>query len=169
LSEKKGSRFKLTGDIREFTITTRPDIMPFFFWAALVFYVPVSSLISGYIEPLEILTMTLLFIVLVVWYKYSPTTWDITVDTYNKQMVLVCNNPVAGFLKSDIIIPFNEFGQFSAKNIYSQFKGTNNLYTKVFIHHNGLKTPLIYLNREEEDNYKVFISNLIKFFDLHKE
>jgi hypothetical protein len=168
LSEKRNSRFRIAGETREFTIITKPDLMPLIFWLVFIFAMPVSSLYRNVWDPVEISLMVVFFFIMIAWYRFSETTWNITVDSYHKQLILKSNNPVAMFLKPEVIIPFSDFSDFSCKSIYSQLKGSSGIYTKVFIHYADHKLPLIWLTKQadlevEDDYYRAFISNLRKF------
>ncbi len=162
LAEENKYDIKIVGNAGLFTIITKPDYIWLLFWAVLIFYMPVSSLITQSLDSIQLITMFVLMAVMFFFYRFAPTTFNITVDSHQKLIVLKSNNLIGRFVKPEINVDFREFTDFTGKSIYTDQKGLASEYYKVIIHYNDQKQTLIYLPERKDSiaNQKLFVSNL---------
>lgn len=162
LSEIKNSRFKITGDARQFEISCKPHYLILLLWAVFIFFVPVRSIIEQSLDSIQLIVMFVLLAAMFFYFKYANTTYNILVDSHQKQLLLKCNDPVGKILRPEVVIEFRDFTGFSKKKIYSKKQGTTQDYFKVYIHFKNEKMALIYLPDEPVNlvDHKLFIGNL---------
>lgn len=158
LSVQKDSGFQISGDIENFTIKCKPDIYPILMWMILIFYVPVSSLLNNKLDSIEAITMFILLSSMLIYYRFGHTTYDINVDTRQRELLLKSNNLLGKHIKPETLIDYRDISDLSAKSIYTQLKGVTTDYNKIFLHYQDKKLPLIYLPKTV--NEKLFIANL---------
>jgi hypothetical protein len=165
LSEIKNSRFKITGDARQFEIICKPDYFILLLWAVFIFYVPVRSIIEQSFDSTNLIVMFVLLGIMFFYFKYANTTYNILVDSHQKQLLLKSSNPLGKILRPEAVIEFRDFTDFSTKTIYTKMKGTTREYCKVYIHFRNEKMPLIYLPAEPLNfiDHKIFVNNLKSF------
>lgn len=162
LADENKYGIKIKGNAGLFTIITKPDYLGLFFWATLIFYVPVSSLITHSLGSIQLITMFVMMAVMFFFYRFAPTTFNITIDSHQKLIVLKSNNLIGRYVKPEIVVDFREFKDFTGKSIYTDQKGLTSEYYKVIMHYNDQKQTLIYLPESKEDitNQKLFVSHL---------
>ena len=167
LSGEKGARFSITGNEKQFIIHIKPDYMQVIMWIGIV----VGSLVYMSFEAEGTVLLIIAFIYLaamLLFFKLAPTTYDITIDTMEKQMMLKCNNTVGRFLRPEIIIDFRHIAKLSGKEVGTKLKdGLNRWFNKIYVHHEGKKTPFIYLangpiSKIDAEAFMLNLSNIIQ-------
>lgn len=145
LSEIRHSRFSILGEAKQFVISCKPDYLPIFLW--LVFIIAGLAGNTAEVDRSLMLVLTLIyFAIMLLYFKLAPTTYDITVDSYQKQITLKCNNPIGRFLHRETVIDFRDVKNLTGKSVASRLKdGLNRWFIKVMLHYNDKKTGIIYL------------------------
>ncbi len=161
LSEEKQSRFRITGDIHRFVISCKPDYLPILLWLVFITAMLVSSRNDLSLSIMLLLTFFLL-ILMMFTYKFGKTTYDITVDNFQKQISMKSNNPIARFLRPEILIDFKDFKGLSSRRVATKLKdGSGTYYQKISIHYGENMTGMIYLVNGPfyYVNHETFIDN----------
>lgn len=171
LSELKHSRFRIQGEVKQFVISCKPDYLPIFLWFAFI----IAGL-AGNIAEMDkslMLVLTLIyFAFMLLYFKLAPTTWDITVNNYQKQITLKCNNPIGRFLHREVVIDFRDVKKLTGKSVSSKMKdGLNRWFIKVMLHYNDKKTGIIYLANGPLTtiDHEAFINNFINIIQPKEE
>lgn len=145
LSENPKSRFRIVGDARQLVIIPKPDFIPIFLWFVFIM-AGVISAASDLNRDFIMIMMPVYFGAMFLFYRLGPTTYEITIDTFRKQILLQSNNPIGRFLKPKVEIDFEDFEKLSSRIIYSKMKdGLNTSFNKIHIHYKNKKQLLIYL------------------------
>ncbi|MHC1776031.1 MAG: hypothetical protein AB9834_11530 [Lentimicrobium sp.] len=162
LAEENKYGIKIEGNAGLFTIFTKPDYIWLLFWAVLILYAPVSSLFTQSLDKITLITMFVMMTAMLFFYRFGPTTFNITFDSFQKLIKLKSNNLIGRFVKPEIVVDFREFSDFTGKSIYTDKKGLASEYYKVIMHYNDQKQTLIYLPERKDGtaNQKLFVSNL---------
>lgn len=167
LSKERGARFSITGNEKQFVIHSKPDYLQVVIWSAIV----VGSLVylSLEVKGTGLLISAFVYLAaMLIFFKVAPTTYDITIDNLQKQVMLKCNNVVGKFLRPEIIIDFRHFVKLSGKEVRAKTKdGLNNWFNKIYIHHEEKKTSFIYLpngpvSRIDAEAFMLNLSNIIQ-------
>lgn len=163
LAEENKFGIKIEGNAGLFTIMTKPDYLWLLFWAVLIFYIPASSLFTQSFDSILLITMFVMMAIMFFFYRFGPTTYNITFDSYQKLIILKSNNLIGRIVKPEINVDFREFTDFTGKNIYTDKKGLAFEYYKVIMHFSGQKKTLFYLpeGKDGNANQKLFVSNLM--------
>jgi len=161
LSETPGSRFRVIGDARHAVIIPKPDYLPISLWFVFI----MASVISAAADmnrEFILFMMPVFFGALFLTFRLAPTTYEITLDSFAKQISMQSNNPIGRFVKPKVVIGFDDFDGLSSKVIYSKMKdGLNTSFNKVFIHYKSRMQALIYLANglNKFIDHERFISN----------
>jgi hypothetical protein len=152
----------IKGEAGLFTIITRPHNIMLIFWAVFVFYVPVSSLFAQSLDKLELITMFVMIAVMFFFYRFGSTTYNITIDSYQKLIILKSNNLIGRFIKPDVNVDFRELTDITGQSIYQDDRPNINKYYKLTMHFSGQKKTLMYLAERNNGNanQKLFVSHL---------
>lgn len=170
LSGEKGARFSINGNEKQFVIHSRPDYLQVILWIGIVIMSIVYLSFEAEGTGLYIIAFVYLA-ALLIYFKLAPTTYDITIDTMEKQMMLKCNNAVGRFLRPEIVIDFRHIVKLSGKEIGTKLKdGLNRWYNKIYVHHEGKKTPFIYLANGpvSKIDAEAFMLNLTNIIQPHE-
>ena len=139
LGERVNPRFKLSGNYQLFMIKGKSDNIMLIICVAIIIFFPsfllfqnMDNLICWIIELIVIGTILLFF-------RYYPSSNDIIIDTWNKQIEIKSNNFIGRFIIPELIIKFDVFDGFTSKMKSIESSSVN----RVYIHFKSQKKAMI--------------------------
>lgn len=139
LGERVNPRFKLSGNHQLFIIKGKSDNIMLIICVAIILFFPsfllfqnMDNLICWIIELIVIGTILLFF-------RYYPSSNDIIIDTWNKQIEIKSNNFIGRFIIPELIIKFDVFDGFT--NTIKSIESSS--VNRVYIHFKSQKKAMI--------------------------
>lgn len=171
LSKRRGSNFKLAGEYKNFIIKEYSKfIIEIISWAVVITVLS-TKILKGSTPIISTLIIAGIIILILLYYRFSPTTNNIEVDTYSKILSIKSNNYIARILKPSYQIDFKDIEEFSFKEIRRKTNsGSSGKYNLVYVHSNNKKIKLINLPCSDFAyvNPNIFIGNLSSIINKSK-
>lgn len=171
LSKRKGSNFKIVGEYKNFIIKEYSKfIIEIISWATIITILS-TKILQESTPIISTLIIAGIIILILLYYRFYPTTNNIEVDTYSKILSVKSNNYIARILKPSYQIDFKDIDEFSFKEIRRKTNsGSSGRYNLVYVHSNNKKIKLINLpcSSFAYVNPNIFIGNLSSIINKSK-
>lgn len=171
LSKRRNSKFKVIGEYKNFIIKKDSRfIIEIICWAIAITLISIK--ISQEISPLiATLIIAGIIILILLYYRFSPSTNNIEVDIYSKTLSVKSNNYIAKILRPSYQIEFKDIEEFTFKEKRRKTNsGESNKYNLVYLKSNNKKIDLIDLpcSNFAYVNPSIFIGNLSSIINKAK-
>ncbi len=143
LTSRTNARFKVEGDYKCFVIRAKADNIVIAFSLILLLFFPTVLLYQNYKDPVYWFAELGIIALILIYIRYSPTTNNIEVNTYDKTIKIQSNNLIGKHIIPSVSILFDDFTNFTFKAKSTKGKGLTNHFNRVYINHNNLTRPLI--------------------------
>lgn len=162
LTNRTNARFKVEGDSKSFVIRANSDNVILGFSLILLLFFPTVLLYQNYKDPVYWFAELGIIALILIYIRYSTTTNNIEVNTYDKTIKIQSNNFIGKHIIPSVSILFDDFTNFTVKAKSTKGKGLTNHFNRVYINYNNLTRPLIDLPNGPFYfvNHKVFMSSL---------
>lgn len=143
LATRNNARFKVNGDCKNFVIQSKSDNIIIFISIVVILFFPTVLLYQNFNDPIYWFVELSLLTVIFLFFRYYPSTNNIEVNSYEKNIKINSNNLFGKYIIPTIEISFKHFKEFTFKAKSIKGNGMTNHFNRIFILYNDQTKQLI--------------------------
>lgn len=140
LSTRAHAKFTVIGDHRNFVIRGHSDNILIGVCLLVFIILPTAYLLQNYENILSWIIEFSVLALIYITFRFAPSTYNMEVNPYDKKINISSNNLIGRYFRPEIIISFNEFKEFTSKEISGKMN-----WNRISISYRNKKMQLINL------------------------